>query len=92
MGHILPIVPMDKTVPYKSGMKDEGTQNIRTVRSFYMRFTWIWSGWEGSAHGWILKEASRRQTTTFPHTPQGINWGWILWVQIIVATFIVTNK
>lgn len=66
--HILPIVPMDKTVPYKSGRKDEGTQNVMIVCSFYMCFACIWTEIDGSAHSWIFEEPSIRQNTTFPHS------------------------
>lgn len=60
--HIPAIVPTDKAVSYRSGQKNECTQNVMAVCSFDMRFTWIWPGWEGSATDFhIFTEATTRE-------------------------------
>lgn len=71
--HISAAVPMEKAFPYRSGRKNERTQDIMVVCSFDMRFTWMWPGWEGSTHNFrILIEATMRQYTNFPRPPQHV--------------------
>jgi hypothetical protein len=42
--------------------------------SFDMQFTFVWDGWEGSAHDTrIFYEAIRNTNIKFPRPPEGIN-------------------
>ncbi|KAF5799785.1 putative harbinger transposase-derived nuclease domain-containing protein [Helianthus annuus] len=50
------------------GRKGYATQNIMAVCDFNMCFTFVWAGWEGSAHDTrIFNEALRRPELLFPH-------------------------
>ncbi|XP_020586896.1 uncharacterized protein LOC110029112 [Phalaenopsis equestris] len=54
------------------GRSGTPTQNVRAVCNFNMFFTFIMSGWEGSAHdSRIFKSATRNPHYSFPHPPQG---------------------
>lgn len=83
--HIPAVVPADQAVPYRSGRKNECTQNVMAVCSFDMRFTWIWPGWEGSAHDFrIFTEATTRPNTNFPHPPQGNHFPSVTSVYLLI--------
>lgn len=45
--HIPIVVLTNQATLYRSGKKNECTQNVIAICSFHMRFTWIWPGWEG---------------------------------------------
>lgn len=77
--HIPTVAPTDKAVPYRSRRKNESRQNVMVVCYFNMRFTWIWPGWEGSAHDFrIFTEATTRTNTNFPHSSQGQHCPYII--------------
>ncbi|KAJ0882785.1 putative harbinger transposase-derived nuclease domain-containing protein [Helianthus annuus] len=60
-----------KDQPKYIGRKGYATQNIMAVCDFNMCFTFVWAGWEGSAHDTrIFNEALRRPELNFPH-PMG---------------------
>lgn len=63
--HIPTVVLTNKAVLHRSKRKNECRQNIMTVCSFDMYFTWLWLGWEGFAHGWRFIETTSRQMLTF---------------------------
>lgn len=65
-------IPIAKQIPYRSGRKNDVTQNVWAVCSFDMCFTFIWPGWEGTAHDTrILWEALHKPQLQFPHPPEG---------------------
>ena len=48
------------------------TQNIMAACNFDMRFTFVWAGWEGSAHDIrIFHEAIGNINIKFPTPPEG---------------------
>ncbi|KAI3744360.1 hypothetical protein L1987_57439 [Smallanthus sonchifolius] len=50
------------------GRKGYATQNIMVVCDFNMCFTFVWAGWEGTAHDTrIFNEALERPELQFPH-------------------------
>ena len=54
------------------GRKGYATQNIMVVCDFNMCFTFVWAGWEGTAHDTrILNEALQRPELNFPHPTGG---------------------
>eukprot|EP00256_Glycine_max_P051488 XP_014617519.1 putative nuclease HARBI1 [Glycine max] len=54
------------------GWKGYTTTNVMVVCDFSMCFTFVWAGWEGSAHDTkIFMEALRKPALHFPHPPQG---------------------
>ncbi|XP_043698620.1 putative nuclease HARBI1 [Telopea speciosissima] len=70
--HISASIPLAKQVPYISSRKNKVTQNVCAACSFDMCFTFIWAGWEGSAHdNRILWEAINTPRLKFPHPPPG---------------------
>jgi hypothetical protein len=42
-------VSSENQIPF-IGRKDVLTQNVMAIYSFDMQFTFVWAGWEGSAH------------------------------------------
>ena len=49
------------------GRKSSPTQNVMTVASFDLKFTFVLAGWEGSAHdALILSDAIERNGFTVP--------------------------
>ncbi|XP_022027780.1 uncharacterized protein LOC110928996 [Helianthus annuus] len=60
-----------KDQPKYIGRKGYAAQNIMAVCDLNMCFTFVWAGWEGSAHDTrIFNEALRRPELLFPH-PMG---------------------
>ncbi|KAG5063498.1 hypothetical protein JHK85_004681 [Glycine max] len=54
------------------GRKGYTTTNVMVVCDFSMCFTFVWAGWEGSAHDTkIFMEALRKPALHFPHPPEG---------------------
>ncbi|KAG5046384.1 hypothetical protein JHK86_015790 [Glycine max] len=54
------------------GRKGYTTTNVMVVCDFSLCFTFVWAGWEGSAHDTkIFMEALRKPALHFPHPPQG---------------------
>ncbi|KAG4935664.1 hypothetical protein JHK84_049872 [Glycine max] len=52
------------------GRKGYTTTNVMAVCDFSMCFTFVWTGWEGSAHDTkIFMEALRKPALHFPHPP-----------------------
>jgi hypothetical protein len=50
------------------------TQNVMAACSFDMQFTFVWAGWEGSAHDTrIFLEAIDNPCIKFPKPPEGNN-------------------
>ncbi|XP_057730612.1 uncharacterized protein LOC130945943 [Arachis stenosperma] len=69
--HIAIHVHQDEQVRF-IGRKGNTTTNVMAVCDFNMCFTFIWVGWEGSAHDTIIfMEALRTKKLNFPHPPEG---------------------
>ncbi|KAI3457250.1 hypothetical protein Pfo_013913 [Paulownia fortunei] len=67
--HVHAIVPTNEQLAYH-GRKGDCTQNIMAVCSFDMQFTFVWAGWEGTAHdSRIFNKAIHRPTLKFPVPP-----------------------
>ena len=47
--HVRACVSQENQIPF-IGRKGILTQNIMAACSFDMQFTFVWAGWEGSAH------------------------------------------
>lgn len=68
--HVKASVRQHEEVKY-IGRKGYATQNIMAICDFNMCFTFVWAGWEGTAHDTrIFYEALRRPELQFPH-PSG---------------------
>jgi hypothetical protein len=64
-------VSHEDQVPF-IGRKGVPTQNVMTTCSFDMQFTFVWAGWEGSAHDTrIFLEAIDNPRIKFPKPPEG---------------------
>ncbi|XP_042944492.1 uncharacterized protein LOC122278365 [Carya illinoinensis] len=69
--HVPVTISPTKQIPF-IGRKGIPTQNIMAVCDFHMRFTFVWAGWEGTAHDTrIFMEAIRKEELHFPHPPRG---------------------
>nr|KAJ0212679.1 hypothetical protein LSAT_V11C400165520 [Lactuca sativa] len=65
--HVRASVPQKDEVKY-IGRKGYATQNIMAVCDFNMCFTFVWAGWEGTAHDTrIFNEALQRPDLSFPY-------------------------
>lgn len=66
------VVPTSKAVLYRSGRKNECTQNVMIV-CIRHAFHADKLSWEGSVNDWrMFTEATTRPNINFPHPPQGI--------------------
>ena len=66
------MVPQEKFVQHlcRKGMT---TQNVMAACDFDMWFTFVISGWPGSAHDMtVFKDAISRFRDLFPHPPTGM--------------------
>ncbi|KAK5811159.1 hypothetical protein PVK06_026481 [Gossypium arboreum] len=69
--HIAAILPPNEQIPH-IGRKGIPTQNVMAVCDFNMCFTFVMTGWEGSAHDTrIFLDAIRDPKYKFPHPPNG---------------------
>ncbi|KAI8550640.1 hypothetical protein RHMOL_Rhmol01G0214800 [Rhododendron molle] len=69
--HIEAWVPASKQIAFR-GRKSIKTQNVMAVCSFDMKFTFVYPGWEGSAHdGRVFLAAVANPAYNFPHPPLG---------------------
>ncbi|KAL3750729.1 hypothetical protein ACJRO7_011685 [Eucalyptus globulus] len=69
--HIPAVVPTSEQLRF-IGRKGIPTQNVMAVCNFNMEFTYVWAGWEGTAHDTrIFYEAIGRHDLQFPHPPKG---------------------
>ncbi|XP_019225341.1 PREDICTED: uncharacterized protein LOC109206925 [Nicotiana attenuata] len=69
--HVPCIIPSKDQIKY-IGRKGFTSQNIMVVCDWDMCFTFVWPGWEGTAHdARIFDQAVRRQHLNFPHPPAG---------------------
>ena len=67
------------------GRKGVPTQNIMAACSFDMQFTFVWAGWEGSAHDTrIFLEAIDSKSIKFPKPPEGCH---LLYLTIISINY-----
>lgn len=67
-------LPPEKQVPY-IGRSGKPTQNVMAVCDFNMCFTFVYAGWEGTAHDTrIFFRALRTPELKFPHPPLGIHF------------------
>ncbi|CAI9285498.1 unnamed protein product [Lactuca saligna] len=65
--HVRASVPQNEEAKY-IGRKGYATQNIMVVCDFNMCFTFVWAGWEGTAHDTrIFNEALQRPDLNFPY-------------------------
>ncbi|XP_023741115.1 uncharacterized protein LOC111889213 [Lactuca sativa] len=64
--HVKASVPQHEQIKF-IGRKNCVTQNIMEACDFNMCFTFVWAGWEGTAHDTrIFNEARRRREVKFP--------------------------
>ena len=69
--HIKVVVAKCKRIPYLN-MHNETSQNVLVVCDFDMRFTFVLSGWPGSAHDMrVFKDIMTTHHRKFPHPPPG---------------------
>lgn len=69
--HVPASIPPKKQIPY-IGRKGEPTQNVMAACNFDMQFTFVYAGWEGSAHDTrVFLAATRDPNMNFPHPPLG---------------------
>ncbi|CAH9110733.1 unnamed protein product [Cuscuta epithymum] len=69
--HISARIPVREQIPYR-GRKFDTTQNIMSVCSFDMRFTFIMTGWEGTTNdSRIFLETVSNPANHFPMPPLG---------------------
>ncbi|KAH7839912.1 hypothetical protein Vadar_010296 [Vaccinium darrowii] len=69
--HIDAKVPAREQIPYR-GRHKTTSQNVMAACSFDMRFTYVLSGWEGTANdSRVLLECANNPTMQFPMPPQG---------------------
>ncbi|XP_050896851.1 uncharacterized protein LOC127103649 isoform X2 [Lathyrus oleraceus] len=69
--HISASVPAEKQISCRD-RKATITQNVMCACDFNMMFTYVYSGWEGSAHdSKILLDAITNQNAEFPWPPRG---------------------
>ena len=70
--HVKVVVDKSKRVPYLN-RHNETSQNVLAVCDFDMRFTFVLSGWPGSAHDMrVFKDAITTHHHKFPHPPPGL--------------------
>jgi hypothetical protein len=70
--HVPVTISPSKQIPY-IGRKGIPTQNVMAACDFDMRFTFVWAGWEGTAHDTrIFLEAIRKEELRFPHPSRGL--------------------
>jgi len=70
--HVKVVVDKNKRVPYLN-RHNETSQNVLAVCDFDMRFTFVLSGWPGSAHDMrVFKDAITTHHHKFPHPPPGM--------------------
>jgi len=66
------VVDKSKRVPYLN-RHNETSQNVLAVCDFDMRFTFVLSGWPGSAHDMrVFKDAITTHHHKFSHPPPGL--------------------
>lgn len=67
-------VPAEKQISCRD-RKATITQNVMCACDFNMMFTYVYSGWEGSAHdSKILLDTITNQNVEFPWPPRGKSW------------------
>ncbi|KAM3266436.1 putative nuclease HARBI1 [Capsicum annuum] len=67
--HVSCIVPSKDQIKY-IGRKGFTSQNVMPVCDWDMCFTFVWPGWEGTAHdARIFNQALKRSDLNFPHPP-----------------------
>ncbi|KAG5223809.1 protein ALP [Salix suchowensis] len=68
--HVRVMISPENQIPY-IGRKGVPTQNIMATCSFDMQFTFVWAGWEGSAHDTrIFLKAIDNRSIKFPKPPE----------------------
>ncbi|GAV83223.1 LOW QUALITY PROTEIN: DDE_4 domain-containing protein, partial [Cephalotus follicularis] len=69
--HVTASLPYEQQVPY-IGRKGIPTQNIMAVCDFDMQFTFVYAGWQGTAHDtWIFYSTLRNLELNFPKPLEG---------------------
>ena len=69
--HVKLVVHKSKRIPYLN-RHNETNQNVLVVCDFDMRFTFVLSGWPGSAHDMrVFKDIMTTHHHKFPHPPPG---------------------
>jgi hypothetical protein len=70
--HVKVVVDKSERIPYLN-RHNETSQNVLAVCDFDMRFTFVLSGWPGSAHDMrVFKDATTTYQHKFPHPPPGL--------------------
>jgi hypothetical protein len=78
-------VSFENQIPF-IGRKGVPTQNVMAACSFDMQFTFVWAGWEGSAHDTrIFLEAIDNPRIKFPKPPEGSN------TCLCVSVYMISN-
>ncbi|KAG5243666.1 protein ALP [Salix suchowensis] len=68
--HVCAMISPENQIPF-IGRKGVPTQNVMAACSFDMQFTFVWAGWEGSAHDTrIFLEAINSRSIKFPKPPE----------------------
>ena len=68
--HIPAHAPPGEQVAYMN-RHGQATQNVLAICDFDMRFTYIYAGWEGSAHDARVLDGALTGPTHFPMAPSG---------------------
>ena len=69
--HISASAPSSRTIAFRDRRNDI-TQNVMCACNFDMRFTYVYSGWEGSANDLrVMQDALGHAEYEFPWPPRG---------------------
>ena len=89
--HISASAPSGRTTVFRDRWSDI-TQNMKCACNFDMRFTYVHSGWEGSANdSRVMQDALGHAEYEFPWPPRGkkkkfgaFGFGFVLWASASV--------
>jgi hypothetical protein len=91
--HIKMVVP-NRTKIAHLNRHNETSQNVMVVCDFDMRFTFVLTGWPGSAHDMrVFKDVVTTHHHKFPHPPQGLLLHLFrlqLFISVLVFNFLLT--
>ena len=90
--HISASTPFGRTTAFRDKRSDI-TQNVMCACNFNMRFTYVHSGWEGSANdSRVMQDALGHAEYEFPWPPRGKNnflAHWVLDLVIVASDLVV---
>ena len=85
--HVPASLPQADQIPF-IGRKKIPTQNVMAVCDFNMKFTFVYAGWEGSAHDSRVFSAALRDTEiNFPKPSEGMTF--FIYFLIIFYSFVL---